>query len=60
MIVLDEYEVDWQIPEEDREHVNARLLKEYDCYPVYLSDDLADRHYNGKCCAHPRGISMYT
>lgn len=23
-------------------------MDEYDCYPVYLSDELADRHYNGK------------
>lgn len=36
-----------QIPVEDREEVNATLLKEYQCYPVYLSNDLADRHYNG-------------
>ena len=36
-----------QIPEADREHVNSRLLEEYNCYPVYLSDELADRHYNG-------------
>jgi hypothetical protein len=36
-----------QIPEEDRELVNRRLMDEYDCYPVYLADDLADRHYNG-------------
>ncbi|KAI5455051.1 Trehalose-6-P synthase/phosphatase complex synthase subunit [Naganishia albida] len=35
------------IPMEDREEVNAHLLKEYQCYPVYLSDELADRHYNG-------------
>jgi trehalose 6-phosphate synthase len=36
-----------QIPAEDREEVNATLLRDYQCYPVYLSDDLADRHYNG-------------
>lgn len=36
-----------QIPEADRDHVNKRLLDEYQCYPVYLSDELADRHYNG-------------
>ncbi|WVQ85139.1 alpha,alpha-trehalose-phosphate synthase [UDP-forming] [Cryptococcus sp. DSM 104549] len=35
------------IPVADREVVNSRLLKEYNCYPVYLSDELADRHYNG-------------
>jgi hypothetical protein len=37
-----------QIPEQDREYVNRRLLEEYQCYPVYLSDELADRHYNGE------------
>ena len=31
----------------DRETVNKRLLDEYNCYPVYLSDELAERHYNG-------------
>ncbi|OCF30808.1 alpha,alpha-trehalose-phosphate synthase [UDP-forming] 1 [Kwoniella heveanensis CBS 569] len=35
------------IPMQDRDHVNKRLLEEYNCYPVYLSDELADRHYNG-------------
>jgi len=27
--------------------VNRRLLEEHSCYPVYLSDDLAEKHYNG-------------
>ncbi|ORX34924.1 trehalose 6-P synthase [Kockovaella imperatae] len=35
------------IPMADRDHVNKRLLEEHQCYPVYLSDDLSDRHYNG-------------
>ncbi|ODN81295.1 alpha,alpha-trehalose-phosphate synthase [UDP-forming] 1 [Cryptococcus wingfieldii CBS 7118] len=35
------------IPMADREHVNQRLLEEYNCLAVYLSDELADRHYNG-------------
>ncbi|WWC67150.1 alpha,alpha-trehalose-phosphate synthase [UDP-forming] 1 [Kwoniella pini CBS 10737] len=35
------------IPKEDRDHVNKRLLEEYNCFPVYLNDDLADKHYNG-------------
>lgn len=35
------------IPVADRKLVNSRLLEEYNCYPVYLSDELADRHYNG-------------
>lgn len=35
------------IPLKDREAVNAHLLSEFNCYPVYLSDELAERHYNG-------------
>lgn len=35
------------IPLKDRDEVNKRLLDEFNCYPVYLSDELADRHYNG-------------
>ena len=38
----------WKIPEADREIVNKRLMEEHSCYPVYLSDELADRHYNGE------------
>lgn len=37
-----------QIPVQDRELVNRRLLEEHQCYPVYLSDEVADRHYNGE------------
>lgn len=40
-------DTDVQIPEADRDLVNKRLLDEYQCYPVYLADELADRHYNG-------------
>jgi len=36
-----------QIPMKDREQVEQHLLEEFNCYPVYLSDELADRHYNG-------------
>lgn len=35
------------IPEKDRPLVNKRLMDEYSCVAVYLSDDLADKHYNG-------------
>lgn len=35
------------IPEDERELVTKRLMDEYSCLPVYLSDELADRHYNG-------------
>jgi trehalose-6-phosphate synthase len=36
-----------QIPLKDRTEVNNRLLTEFQCYPVYLSDELAEKHYNG-------------
>lgn len=35
------------IPLKDRAEVNNRLLTEFQCYPVYLSDELAEKHYNG-------------
>lgn len=35
------------VPEEEREHVSRRLMDEYNCLPVYVSDEIADRHYNG-------------
>jgi trehalose 6-phosphate synthase len=36
-----------EIPDADKEHVSQRLLDEFNCRPVYLSDDLADKYYNG-------------
>lgn len=35
------------IPENERETVSKRLMDEYSCLPVYVSDEIADRHYNG-------------
>lgn len=35
------------VPEKDRSLVEKRLMDEYSCMPVYLSDELADKHYNG-------------
>lgn len=35
------------IPVEEREMVSKRLQDEFSCFPVYISDELADRHYNG-------------
>lgn len=35
------------ISEKDRPIVDSRLMQEYSCQAVYLTDDLADRHYNG-------------
>jgi trehalose 6-phosphate synthase len=36
-----------EIPDADKELVTRRLQEEYRCQPVYLSDDLADKYYNG-------------
>ena len=36
-----------EIPAEEREMVEARLMNEYSTRPVLLEDELADRHYNG-------------
>jgi trehalose 6-phosphate synthase len=35
------------VPEAEREHLTKRLVDEYQCYPVYISDEIADKHYNG-------------
>lgn len=34
-------------PENEIEHVKERLLKEYNAVPVFMTQDLVDRHYNG-------------
>jgi trehalose 6-phosphate synthase len=35
------------IPEEDVNGVSETLRLDYDAVPVFLEDDLADKHYNG-------------
>ncbi|KAG8965373.1 Trehalose-6-P synthase/phosphatase complex synthase subunit [Tulasnella sp. 408] len=35
------------IPIKDRPLVDKRLAEEFSCQAVYLSDDIAERHYNG-------------
>lgn len=35
------------VPEAERETVSKRLMEEYSCKPVFVSDEIADRHYNG-------------
>jgi trehalose 6-phosphate synthase len=36
-----------EIPAEELEEVESRLLEEFNAKPVVISDELADRHYNG-------------
>jgi len=36
-----------EVPEEEVPHVKERLRGEYGAVPVFIDDELADRHYNG-------------
>lgn len=36
-----------QVPEDEVGHVKDRLFKEYGAVPIFMEDELADRHYNG-------------
>jgi len=36
-----------EIPESEQEIVRQELFENYSCYPVFLSDEVADAHYNG-------------
>lgn len=36
-----------QVPEAELDLVKDRLKKECDAHPVFIDDDLADKHYNG-------------
>lgn len=35
------------VPPKDEEYIEKRLREEYSCQPVWISDEIADRHYNG-------------
>lgn len=35
------------VPESEREAMSKRLMEEYSCLPVFVNDEVADRHYNG-------------
>jgi trehalose 6-phosphate synthase len=36
-----------EVPEEERGPVTKRLKDEYNAVPVFIDDELADKHYNG-------------
>lgn len=36
-----------EIPEEDQPLVREKLLREYNAVPVFLSDELVHKYYNG-------------
>lgn len=46
-----------EVPENEVEHMKKRLKDDYGAHPVFIDDELADRHYNGfssecVCTAH--------
>ena len=42
------------VPADEQDAVSAQLLETHSCLPVFIDDDVADRHYNGfsNRCAH--------
>ena len=42
-----------EVPEDEIEGVSKKLRDEYGAHPVFVDDDLADRHYNGFASAYP-------
>ncbi len=36
-----------EVPEAEAGHLTERLKDEYNAVPVFIDDDLADKHYNG-------------
>jgi trehalose 6-phosphate synthase len=36
-----------EVPENEAEDMTKRLKDEYGAHPVFIDDELADRHYNG-------------
>ncbi|KAN0065652.1 Trehalose-6-P synthase/phosphatase complex synthase subunit [Thecaphora frezii] len=35
------------VPAKDVDYIEKKLMDEYSCQPVWISDEIADRHYNG-------------
>lgn len=36
-----------EVPGEDKEHVKERCHLDHNCIPIFMSEDVSDRHYNG-------------
>lgn len=36
-----------EVPNNEAGHLKERLIEEYNAIPVFIDDELADRHYNG-------------
>lgn len=43
-----------EVPEDEVATVKTRLKEEYGATPVFIDDQLADRHYNGFSSALPK------
>ncbi|WPH04007.1 Alpha,alpha-trehalose-phosphate synthase [Acrodontium crateriforme] len=37
----------FQIPEDEQPEVRARLAKDFDAIPIFMSEDMSNKHYNG-------------
>lgn len=44
-----------EVPDSDVEDMRQRLKDEYGAHPVFIDDELADRHYNGFSSRPPLG-----
>lgn len=47
-----------EVPEDEVETVKSRLKEEYGATPVFIDDQLADRHYNGFSSASSLCLSI--
>jgi trehalose 6-phosphate synthase len=45
-----------ELPEADIGPVTQRLKDEHGAHPVFIADDLADRHYNGFASGHIQSL----
>lgn len=41
-----------EVPEEDIQQVTDKLRRGYNAVPIFIDDELADRHYNGFSSRH--------
>ena len=41
-----------EVPENEAGPLKARLIEEYNAIPIFIDDELADRHYNGFSSKH--------
>jgi len=44
---LSSHRAGFDVPEIDREFITKKLSEDFSCIPVYISDEVAERYYNG-------------